>query len=334
MYWWTYYSDAGLIGTTAQIGLPVTEKVLTVADGIVVSARHHPDLFGDSEALVIRDFATGALIREIAVSMDWPHAEVIDGRLFWTGMAWGQNDESPFDAGVWTARIDGNDQPQAIVEPGKVIGSQLSGRRLELSPSKRTMAAITTSLGGDEWTDIIDVQARTRTTRIRDVSINTLTDDLYFVDEEPTTDAPHTGHGITARDLVTGAVRWRYPDPADEDRFGSNDMRAFGSIVVVDYSWETGNDVEKIIGTFDAATGERRILLRQTWSGTEDPLAVDFSVSTPEHLLLASVYRIGFVIEDGSVPISVLDVVSGSLERNAFVIDPPWYCNDEHCFRD
>jgi hypothetical protein len=248
-------------------------------------------------------------------------------------MTWDQgDDEETADAGVWTARVGRDDEPEAIIEPGKVIGSPLSGRRLEVSPSRRTMAAITTAMGGNEWTDIIDVASRTRIAR-HDVSINTLTDDVYVVDEEPTTDAPFVGFPVTARDNVTGAVRWRFPDPSDEKRFGANDMRAFDNIVVIDYTWRTDDDTEKILAAFDTFTGARRVLLRQDWSAG-DPLSADFSVSTAEHLLLPPEYRIGYSIGRRDVPVAVLDVATGDLQLKAFVIDPPWFCEDEYCFRD
>jgi hypothetical protein len=333
MFWWTYYSDAGRIGSTAHMGLPGNEKAVTVGGGIVVSARPVPD-YGDVEALVIRDFATGAVVREIAVSMDWPNAAVVDGRVFWTGMSWDEADhETTADAGVWSAKIEGTDQPQAIVEPGKIIGSAISGRRIEVSPSGRTIAAITSSLGGELWTDIIDVESRTRVGRIQDTSIDTLTDDLYVVSDQPPTDAPMPGHGITARDLRTGEVLWRFPDPGDADHFTLRDMKAFGSIVILEYLWDQGHDLADIIGVIDASTGEHRLLLRQAWVPGEDPLAADLTVSTSAHLLLASDYRIGYALDDGRARISVLDVASGRLEPNAFVIELPSHCDYEYCYR-
>jgi hypothetical protein len=141
------------------------------------------------------------------------------------------------------------------------------------------------------------------------------------------------GHGITARDLQTGDVRWRFPDPGDVDRFTVRDMKAFGSIVVLEYLWDEGDDLVDIIGLIDAATGEHRLLLRQQWVPGDDPLAADFSVSTSSHLLLASDYRIGYALDDGKARVSVLDVASGRLEQNAFVIELPWFCDYDYCFR-
>ena len=336
MYWWTYYADAGLIGSTAQIGLPATERVLTAADGIVVSARHPLDRFWTSEAIVIRDFVSGEVLREIPSVIDWTSAVVVDQRVFWTGMApWDKVDhEKVADAGVWTARIDGNEAPVAIIEPGKIIGSAVSGRRLEMSPSGRTIAAITASLGGAEWTDIIDVADLSRVVRVHDTAVDAITDDLYLVDEEPSTDGPLGGYGVAAREIETGNLIWRFHGPGNVDRFSSRLIGAVGSIIVIQYSWQTPDDVDDIIAAIDPVTGQERVLLRQEWHGSRHPVVVDLSASTDQHLLLAASYRVGFMLDDGDAAVSVLDVASGEFVRGAFRIDLPWVCDDDRCLED
>ena len=50
-YWWRAYgTDAGQVGTTAQIGLPAGEWILTVSNGLVVSALYEGERFGPADA--------------------------------------------------------------------------------------------------------------------------------------------------------------------------------------------------------------------------------------------------------------------------------------------
>jgi hypothetical protein len=75
-YWWIG-ADAGLLGTTAHIGLPATECVLHVADGLVVAQRTE----GRGSNLVVRDFTTGSVIREVHTAMAGIQSVVVGRRL-------------------------------------------------------------------------------------------------------------------------------------------------------------------------------------------------------------------------------------------------------------
>jgi hypothetical protein len=190
--------------------------------------------------------------------------------------------------------------------------------------------------GSGEWTDIIDVETRTRIQRLRNVSIEALTDDFYFLSDRPTTDGLHMGDGgITVRDLATESVRWRYPEPADVRRFSLWEMQALGSLLFVRYLWETSDDdVEEILASFDTLTGARRVLLRQERGGSEEPLSVDFAASTADHLVLGASHRIGFGLGQADYALSILDVRTKELSLDVAIIDPPWLCDYDYCLRD
>ena len=326
-YWWTG-SDVGLLGTTAQLGLPSSERVIHAADGFVVAARGRSDGEPGTE-LVVRRFETGTAIAEVHTIQVRVDARLAGGRLFWTGMR--PESTCPgvsVDGGVWVLDLTLGSVPLALVEPGRSLDGSCYGRVLLLSSSRRTIAALMSGHDNKVWMDVIDVATLARESRIRNVWPWAMTDDSFLQWDEQPSDFMAPGRGMTAYDLVDGDVRWRFPDSTDLDKFAPYPIMALGSEFVVEYSWDDAPDeITRIHGAFDPITGERRELLRQ--DNLEDLLTARSDLSAETHVVLEH--------GRGSTVVgtfAVLEVATGTLTRDVFTIDPPWLCTDEGCFRD
>jgi len=332
-YWWTDHGDAGQVGTTAQIGLPAGERILTAANGLVVSARpvasdgnrHEP------VALVVRDIKTGSILRELATNTAIPSAFLVGNRLVWTGMEAGHGAGPAVDGGVWSADVNTTSNPIEIVPPGKEVDSALAGRYLRASGSGRTIAAILSMGFGGRWVDIIDVESQDRRARLRNVTVVAVTDDMYIADDGPPRDGIFRGYGVTAYDIQTSERRWGYPDAVDAERFFIWAIRPFASVLALQYSWRTPTGLDWITATIDPSTGARRVLNRRSYG--EDNPHLQSGIASASHLALAN-DEIGYLIGIGGTTISILDVATGSMTTEAFVIDPPWLCFSEYCLRD
>jgi hypothetical protein len=283
-YWWTD-SDAGRLGTTAQIGLPTDELIFDVADGLVISVVWYPSA---GRHMIVRDFDTGTILREVQANLLVQDAVVIGRRLFWTGMAsGGACPEHYTDGGVWSVGIDDGDEPMAIVAPGKTVECGFTGRRLLVSPSGDTLAGVMTSTTVSNWIDVIDVHTLTRRHRVRDAWPWAMTDDAYLQWDNKPSDFMGPGWGMSAYDLSSGDLRWRFPDGSDVDKFAPYPIMAFGSEFIVEYSWRRSEkDFSVIDAVFDPETGERRQLLRQ--DNPDELLRARLDLSAETHLVLDS----------------------------------------------
>ena len=222
--------------------------------------------------------------------------------------------------------------PSRSSKPGRLIGSLLAGRRLRISASERTRAAVT--YGGDEWSDIIDVGTQQRIHRVRGIGPDTLTDDTYLNWDSPPTHAPIQGNGMTAYNLATDEVRWRFPGHGDVDRFLYWNSYATDSDFVVEYLWGRPFEAEYRIVRLNALSGTRNLLLSQDRRGANGQVLHITSILGPPHIALAvDTYLLGEAVAEGNIEVSVLNVRSGELSRAAFVIDPLWMCNDDYCVR-
>ncbi len=325
--WWNGYGDAGLLGTTAQIGLPKNERIITVVDGRVIAARERPN---KGAALIIRDFATGAVIRSIPTDMPYPDAVLVGNELFWSGDDLATDGRATHDLGVWAVDISTNEAPVAIVAPGKALPGAFCTRGLEISPSHATLAARASCYGDNGWTDIIDVVTHERIRRIQDRDLWALTDDTYVSWDGTLTDGLTFGQGgITAYDLATDAVRWRFPNASDVARFALYNVAALGNAFVVQSNWDLGNDAEYRFTIFNPITGTHRLLLRQPAGA--DAFELGTSWSTREYLVLDYAWE---DLRISGTPVSILRVADGTVLRDAFVIDPPFLCNSDYCLRD
>jgi hypothetical protein len=326
-YWWTG-SDVGLLGTTAQLGLPSRERVIHAADGFVVAGRPRSDGEPGTE-LVVRRFETGTEIAQVHTLQVRVDARIAGGRLFWTGMR--PESACPgvsVDGGVWVLGLTLGSVPVAIVEPGRSIEGSCYGRMLLLSSSRETIAALMTGHDDQVWMDVIDVATLAHESRIRNVWPWAMTDDTSLQWDEQPSDFMDVGWGMTAHDLANRDIRWRFPDSSDLDRFAPYPIMALGAEFVVQYVWDDSpTDIIVIHAAFDPHTGERRELLRQ--ENAEERLTARLDLSAETHV----------VLEAGREPsivgtFSTLEVSTGILTRDAFTIDPPWLCTDEGCFRD
>ena len=327
-YWWTG-SDVGLLGTTAQLGLPSSERVIHAADGFVVAGRARSDGEPGTE-LVVRRFETGTAIAEVHTVQVRLDARIAGGRLFWTGMR--PESRCPgvsVDGGVWVLGLTLGSVPIALVEPGRSLDGSCYGRVLLLSSSRQTIGALMSGHDNKVWMDVIDVASLGREARIRNVWPWAMTDDTFLQWDEQPSDFMAPGRGMTAFDLANGDVRWRFPDSADLDRFAPYPIMALGSEFVVEYHWtRSTTDTDVILAAFDPLTGERRELFGRDDS-VDHGLRARYDLSAETHVVLEPAASSSIV---GTF--SILEVSTGNLTRNAFTIDPPWLCTDEGCFRD
>ena len=332
LYWWTF-NDAGSVGTTAQVGLPAGEVILDVAHGLVVSMRG-PREAATGTVLVVRDFATGAVVREVETDVWSTSARVVGRAVVWTGMALGDpcDDDSPNrDGGVWVLDLDSSDAPREIVVAGTAVRHCFTGRSLVRSPSGEAIGAVMSGYGGDSWVDVIDTATMSRERRVTDLWPWAITDNTGLQWDNPPSDFMAVGWGVTAYNLSTGVVRWQFPDEQDAKRFAPFPVFALGSRFVVQYVWGMGDGSDRVIASFNARTGARRELLRQTIAGQPGELSLQPGLSAGSVLSLSA-----DTAGDGVVntPISIIDLETGDLTRDAFVIDPPFLCYDEYCLRD
>jgi hypothetical protein len=326
-YWWRDSGDAGQIGTTAQIGLPAGERIITVVDGRVVAARSR---LNKGAALVVRSFTTGSVIRAIPTDMRFPDAALVGNQLFWSGEDGAFDGAVSRDLGVWTTDISTEDAPHAIVTPGKALPGGICGRGLSLSPSRANLVARASCIGDNGWTDVIDVRTHDRIRRIQNTDVWALTDDTYVTwDATPTDGLTYGQGGISAYDLGNDAVRWRFPDASAVDRFALYNIGAFGNAFVVQSAWDLGDQAEYRFTIFNPITGQHRLLMREPATG--DALSFGREWSNREYIVLE--YAWGDLQITGT-PISLIRVADGALLQDAFVIDPPFLCNSEYCLRD
>ncbi len=334
-YWWTIDGDAGHVGTTAQIGLPAGERILTVEGGLVVSARPSFNSHFAPADLIVRDMRTGDLLRQIASNVGFPYAELVGRQLFWAGMEPSSNaDAGRFvDGGVWTARIDDTLTPEVLVRSGRNLTTMGNAERrpLLLSPSGLTLAS-TVSGSASAFTDVIDTSTLDVRTRLDDADLFALTDDTFVVGDSPLTESPD-GRGLIGRDLATGATLWTFPEAANKDRFSLLDMEQVGTGFLIEYSWRTRNGQIRL-ASLDARTGDARSLLVQRANQSRIRYAA-FSISSVELIaLVPELGPIGSLIQSGTVTVSTLDIATREITNDAFVIDPPWLCYPTSCLRD
>jgi hypothetical protein len=324
-YWWTD-SDAGRLGTTAQIGIPSDELILDVSHDLVVSVLWYPSR---GRHVIVRDFDSGQVIREFDSEFLVQDVVVVGRSVVWTGMtSHGSCPDDYVDGGVWSLDVDTNHDARAIVAPGQPVECGFTGRRLLLSPSRQTIGGVMGSPTKSNWVDVIDVDTLKRRDRVRDAWPWAITDDAYLQWDNKPSDFMTQGWGMSAYDLSSGDILWRFPDRDDVDKFAPYPIMAIGKEFVVDYSWaRPPSDNIHVIAAFDATTGQRRELLRQ--EGLEDLLRARLELSAETHLVLDSAR------EDWPVgTFSTLEIATGALVRDAFTIDPPWLCVEEACFRD
>jgi hypothetical protein len=332
-YWWTGDGDAGELGTTAQIGLPAGEQILSVVSGLIVSANRPEAGATDPTRLLIRDFATGALLREVETPISLPGVAVAGGLVFWGGTIFDPTGGDGVDGGFWALDPHGGGDPIAVVPGGEPVGIALGGRtRPVVSASGRTVAAGLIHLDGTVRTDFVEVP--TLQVRHRDSGVPLATTDQVSIshDQGPT-DAPYYGFGITARSIESGAVHSRFPPATDVDKFSLYSMVAVGSVILVKYYWQSEGTVESRVARIDPGSGKAQVLLQQD---TLDPLKVYVDASSAGYLVLGgdSGGYLGDLIERGDTKLSIFDVSTGVLTRDAALVHTPFMRTSEGCRQD
>jgi hypothetical protein len=332
-YWWTPNGDAGLLGTTAQIGLPSDEHIATIEEGIVVATRQlGRDRWGETE-LVVRDFESGVVIRKVSTPLRNVGVVLVGSRLFWTGELAGDQ-EAPVDGGVWATDVRKSTDPIEIVRGGRAFPGVLCGRGLSSSPSGRTLAARALCNGSSLWTDLIDTDTQTRINRLQGEWVIALTDDTYVLTDFEPSDGVTWGHGgMSAHDLRTGERLWRFPGEATVDRYVSSQWGALGSNFVTEYYWNASDGTEVVLAVIDSRSGEARTLLVQP-DDFNASLRASFESSASGHLVMADGWDLREQIRLRGTSISVVRIGDGTLIRDAFEIDPPWLCGDNLCRED
>jgi hypothetical protein len=335
MYWWTEDGDAGQVGTTAQIGLPSDETILTAGHGLVVSGRLHRTGWrcDDGCTLIVRNIRTGETVRRVQTNLMAPEALILPGRLFWAGVDGDRSDINAnvvFDGGVWTAALDGG-EPVVVVAPGQNVSSfNYAGRfRFGVSPSGRTVVS---GVGGfaDRFTDVIDVETLSRT-RLPNIAPYAVTDELIVTGEHPPSDYP--SGGILAIETETGDIRWRFPDRADADQFELTNVEAKAGSFYLAYLWRKGGDQLRL-GAIDAGNGQSKVLFSQTLGRDTRPLWAMLGISTDRHVAFGTdLSALGYLVQSGEASISILDVETGRLTENAFTVEPAFMCFGRYCLR-
>jgi len=328
-YWWTSFGQAGQVGTTAWIGLPDGERIITAGSGLVVSAVI--EFEGDMGALLlIRDIRTGALVREIETQLLLPAAVIVDGRLYWAAGLRGVGPSEPdvgnaVDGGVWTVQLEGDEPPKAIVEPGTDLGSVLGGRApFSVSPTGLTIAS---NVGGSHRafaTDIIDTASATRRTRLSDEIVRELDDNIAIAWDEPPTDAPRGW--VRAVEIDSGERLWRFPtlDQRDGFRISVNSIQAIESGFLGQFRREQDNKAETTIAIFDPRDGTRRqILVQGLDPANPEYVSVVFGLVSDRYAALSNEPHStieDLFLEDAAV--SILDLDSGLIQPAAFSLAP------------
>ena len=338
LYWWTFRGgDVGLLGNTAQLGVPPAEEILDARDGLVVVRRGTPSP-SQGTKLWVRDFTTGSVLRKIETGIVALNAVLVGRRLFWTGMAAGSGcPGDQIDGGIWTMDVDAGGESQAIVQPGKAVTGCFVGRRLIVSPSRHTLGGLMGGCSTDNWMDVIDVGTLARLRRIRDVWPDAITDDSFIQWDYRACDAVAPGlGGITAYDLATADPRWNFPGATDVERFTPWRLVSLGSQFFVEYFMVTSSETRLFLATFDQLTGERRLLLRQVDTREEyDLWFIQPDQSTSAHVLLSTTaYLYAEPWEGRRRSVAIVDVGTATFHPDAFTIDPPFLCFDDLCLRD
>lgn len=333
LYWWTEYGDAGEIATTAQIGLPAGEEILTVADGLVVSARREGRGYYGRVDLLVRNLRSGELIRKLETDVGAPRAILVGRRLFWHGAdPRTRTGELHIDGGVWTATVNGDDEPHAIIPGGENLDYLTSGGRsiLEVSPSGRTLAS---DVGGfsSTFTDFIDTESLSVRGRIDGKASFALTDDTFATSDGPPSDTPD-GRGLSGYDIATGDRLWRFPDPNEGGRFSMANIQPLGSGFAFQYSWLKRPDGEYRFESVEFRTGRSQWQFVQTETQDFGYRYATFPASSARHIaVIDDLASIGFMLRDGPASVSIYDTESGHFTENAFVVDPPWLCFENRC---
>ena len=329
--WWWSALEAGSVGTTAQLGVPVTERVLHADAGLVVSARFpgENDVNGGPVTIVVRDISTGTLIREVATSLRQPVAKLIGRRLFWAGEQVnppGSDDALTIDGGIWETDVDGTSQPIAVVPGGTDITNlNYAGRTsFDVSPTGRTLASGVGGFAG-RWTDIVDVDGLRSRTRLNGDAVFALTDDTILVPDHVPGDT--AGGGVFAKDIATGRTLWQFPESGVEPPFGVIGVAALGSRFVVHFLRQVSGGEEIVFGTLDPVTGKLVERLVRSPDTAVSGMVVAWSISTPHTLVLAP-DGLDSAIADGT-PLSILDLTTGTFTRDTFVIETRWFCYPE-----
>jgi hypothetical protein len=325
--WWTD-DDAGEVGTTAELGVPLTEWILAAGAGVVVSATG--DRMSGPATLIVREIRTGREVRQIDTGLLQVVAAVVGRRLFWAGARSIDPDGRAVDGGVWTVDLSDAGAPVAVVPGGADLGSPGGRSRFTASPTGRTLASGAGSFQGVS-TDLIDVEHLTLRRHLAGMAAFALTDDIVLVPDHPPTDT--AGGGVIARSIATGSSLWRFPVPAVEAPYGLKNVEALGDRFVIEYTREIGSNVELVVGSLSPRGVLTELLVLD---GVSDPIGqsmtIDWQISTPSHLAITRDGLEGAIL--AREPIALLDLRSGVLDVSGFVLDPPWFCYAGTCRRD
>ena len=321
------------LGTTAQIGIPSSEThrprggwVRGRSGRAAVSTRDR------GSELIVRDFATGGVVREVERSSLRVDALVAGRRPVLDRHDARSSDQATtsIDGGVWIAGPRCAERPVAIVEAGRIARSaRCFGRSpASMSPSgqdhrRRLMHGYADRV----WIDVIDVATLAR----REPDSRTsghwpLTDDIFIHVGRCSRPTSSTSVGAsTAYELENECRSLALPGLSDVDRFAPQPLMCrWAPAFFVQYSWMRSNRNRSVIhAAFDALTGQRRVLSdagprcrRGTSRGSLRPRPSE-SHARPRSAGASPRVSIGTLSTFGLSQ-------RGRSTRDAFVIDPPW----------
>jgi hypothetical protein len=331
VYWWTSFGEAGQVGTTARIGLPDGERIITAGSGLVVSAIIEFD--GDVGSLLrIRDIRTGALVREIETQLLLPAAVIVDRRLYWAaglrGVGSGEPDVgNASDGGVWAVELDRDGPPMAIVESGTDLGSPLGGRApFSVSPTGLTIAS---NVGGSHRAfaaDIIDSTSATQRTRLPGEIVRALDDEIAIAWDEPPSDAPRGW--VRGVEIDSGERLWRYPALDQREGFDNavDVIRSVESGFLVQFHRDRGGALESVVAFFDPIDGNRD----QVFVQPIDPLRPRYlhvvgALVSDRYAALSPIgsSTLEDLVIEPDATISILDLETGQVQADVFSLQSP-----------
>lgn len=318
--WSTEFGEAGLLGTTARIGVPAGERIVAIGSpGLVVSVlgAERSDPAGSS-SIRVRDITTGDVVATFESNLYVTHAAVALDRLFFTGRPFGV--EGPVDGGVWAADISAPDLQAAMVVAPETRMNELGYAErgiFHVSDSGSTVSSVVgfMSTGTASFIDVQELAVRaTLTDRI----VYAISDGLILTSWEG---AEGGSEGVALLNLADGREVWHYALPGSAMPMAVllTDHR-----LVVEYQRETN----AVVASADLASGTFTDIA--TFDLDKVPLEHGAylipELSSADHLVLLRELGVQWALaasDAHQAEADVIDLTSGAIDYDAFQIGAP-----------
>lgn len=294
--------SAGILGTTARIVLPPGEIGAAVGRGLVASVIV-PDSGGS--ILVVRDITSGTEIWRVSSESVISRIAFAGETLIWTG--WTQTPTAIEDAGVYRIELGaGRGSMTRLVAGGPfepTLGERAERGPLRVSPSGRLVAS---SIGGESRVDtqVVDLATSSLLTTIAGVTPVGVTDSQVIALE---------AGALRGVELVGGKTRWSL---AIGTHYGVS-LLTGGAVAIAAHVARDEYRIEAI----ELETGSLRRLL--TTPAAEEHLYLVPGLAGGNDVVLAADPNLGTIRERGPAEASVLNVATGKIQEDVFVIGTP-----------